>query len=215
VEGPTDDAKVLALRHRQQRNFLATLFLSQGVPMLLGGDEMGRSQGGNNNAYCQDNEVSWFDWDTKDDRLLDFAAWLIKFRKDHPSFRRRRFFQGRALHGGGADDIAWFRPDGTEMTEDDWSSGFAKSLGVFLNGEAIPTPGPRGERITDDTFYLVFNAHHGRLHFTLPPEQWGRRWAKVLDTNEPEQGERKRNYRDGEKIRVESRALVLMRRVDE
>jgi isoamylase len=214
VEGATDDAKVLALRHRQQRNFLATLFLSQGVPMLLGGDEMGRTQRGNNNAYCQDNEISWFDWDTKDDRLLEFTAWLIRFRKEHPAFRRRRFFQGRTLHGSDCDDIAWFRPDGTEMTDEDWSSGFAKSLGVFLNGDAIPTPGPRGERITDDSFYLVFNAHHGRLHFTLPAEQWGSRWAKVLDTNEPEQGERKRMYRAGEKIRVESRALVLMRRID-
>jgi glycogen operon protein len=214
VEGPTDDAKVLTLRQRQQRNFLASLFLSQGVPMLLGGDEMGRSQGGNNNAYCQDNEVSWFDWDTKDERLLEFTQWVIRFRKEHPSFRRRRFFQGRAVHGSDVHDIAWFRPDGTEMSEEDWNKGFAKSLGVFLNGEAIPSPGPRGERVTDDTFYLVFNAHYGRLHFTLPAERWGSRWTKLLDTNEPEQGERKRHYRADEKIRVEGRALVLMRRVD-
>jgi glycogen operon protein len=212
VEGPTDDPKVLALRGRQQRNFLATLFLSQGVPMLVGGDELGRSQGGNNNAYCQDNEVSWYDWDKVDESLYDFTSWLIDFRRRHPTFRRRRFFQGRAIHGNTCEDIAWFTPEGEQMSEEHWGEGFAKSLAVFLNGDAIPTPGPRGERIDDDSFYLMFNAHYGRIYFTLPDTEWGTRWTRVLDTNEPRPLERKRSYRAGERLRVEARSLVLLRR---
>jgi glycogen operon protein len=158
--------------------------LSQGVPMLLGGDEIGRTQQGNNNAYCQDNELSWYDWENADPQLLAFAQRLIRLRHRHPVFCRRRWFQGRPIHGSQVSDIGWFTPGGTEMSEDDWRAGFAKSLGVFLNGRAIPTPNERGEQIVDDSFYIMFNAHHEPLDFRLPEKKWGQRWAEVLNTNE-------------------------------
>jgi isoamylase len=182
VEGPTDDPAVLDLRARQRRNLLATLLLSQGTPMLLGGDEMARTQGGNNNAYCQDNEISWFDWDAMDPTLVAFTRQVIDIRRRHPVFRRKDYFSGRPLHGSGIVDIAWFRPDGSEMDDQDWDTGFARSVAVFLNGQAIPTPGRRGERIVDDSFLVVFNAHHGELAFTMPPEEYGAGWVRVLDT---------------------------------
>src|SRR5579872_1785729 len=183
AEGETDDPEVRALRRRQQRNFLSTLFLSQGVPMLLGGDEMGRTQGGNNNAYCQDNEISWLDWKLLEDNadLVALTGRLAEFRRNHPVFHRRRWFQGRPIHGSDVTDIGWFSPDGSEMTEEDWDSGFAKSIGVFLNGEAIPDPDPRGEKITDDSFLVLFNAHYENLPFTIPDRDWGDRWVVVLD----------------------------------
>jgi isoamylase len=184
VEGPSTDPEIVALRARQQRNLLATLLLSQGVPMLLGGDELGRTQGGNNNGYCQDNELSWFDWAGADAELLAFTRWLVGFRKAHPVFRRRRWFQGRTIRGQVTDgnvDIGWFSPDGTEMSEEDWEAGFAKSLGVFLNGSAIPSVDERGEPQTDDSFLLLFNAHFESIDFALP-ERYGRRWSLVLDT---------------------------------
>lgn len=149
VEGPSDDPDVRGCRDRQRRNFLTTLFLSQGVPMLLGGDELGRTQGGNNNAYCQDNEVSWIDWGRTDEALLDFTRRLIRLRKDHPVLRRRRWFHGRSLRE--APDIAWLRPDGEEMSEQDWTSAELLALGVFLNGKEIPTPDERGRRVVDDS----------------------------------------------------------------
>jgi glycogen operon protein len=142
AEGPTGDPIVKLTRERQKRNFLATLVLSQGVPMLLGGDEIGRSQKGTNNGYCQDNEVSWFDWEHADRDLLEFTRRLIRLHKEHPVFRRRRWFQGRPIHGQGVPDLGWFKPDAEEMSEEDWQQGFGKSIGVFLNGEAIPSPGP-------------------------------------------------------------------------
>jgi isoamylase len=168
-EGPTDDLVVAALRYQQARNFLATLFLSQGVPMLLGGDEIGRTQSGNNNAYCQDNEISWYDWSRVDQELLAWTRALITLRRQHPVFRRRRFFQGRPVRGPRRDDrlpdIAWFRPDGEEMTDKDWEVGYAKSLGVFLNGSAIPDPDPHGRPVVDDSFFLIFNSwERARLH---------------------------------------------------
>jgi isoamylase len=210
AEGPTDDPAVLELRARQMRNFLATLMLSQGVPMLLGGDEMGRTQGGNNNAYCQDNEVSWFDWDAQDGALVAFTQRLIRLRKTHPVFRRRHFFQGQPLHGEGVSDIDWFRSDGTEMTDADWREGYAKTLGVFLNGDAIPDLGARGERITDDSFLVLFNAHFEEVDFVLPPEQFGERWVKVLDTADAfDEGAQ---IKAAETLCVESRSLVLFRR---
>ncbi|HSL58858.1 MAG TPA: glycogen debranching protein GlgX [Acidimicrobiales bacterium] len=214
VEGPTDDPKVLELRARQTRNFLTTLFLSQGVPMLLAGDELGRSQGGNNNAYCQDNEISWIDWSKVDEPLLAFTRRLIRLRHDHPVFRRRRWFEGRAIHGRGIGDIGWLNVDGTEMDEHDWNEGYAKSIAVFLNGSRIETPGPRGERITDDSFLLLSNAHHGRLTFTLPPPEWGERWIRELDTSETKPAPTRRQWRPGERIRLEARSLVLLRRLD-
>lgn len=213
AEGPTDDPEVSKLRNRQKRNFLSTLILSQGIPMLLAGDEIGRTQQGNNNAYCQDNEISWLDWDHVDESLLDFTRCLIQFRKEHPVFRRRRWFQGQAIHGSEVEDIAWFTPEGSEMSEEHWGEDEAKSLGVFLNGEGIRTPGPQGERVTDDSFYLMFNAHHEPLEFHLPEEKWGKRWEKILDTaedgitdSEPE------TYQAGDKMEVADRSVVVLRK---
>jgi glycogen operon protein len=187
VEGETDDPEVSALRRRQVRNFLATLFLSQGVPMLLGGDEFGRSQQGNNNAYCQDTEISWYDWGAVDRDLQVWTEAVVDLRKRHPVFRRRRFFQGRSVRGsigrGQLPDIGWFRPDGGEMTNTDWRVEYAKSLAVFLNGSAIPDPDELGRPVVDDSFYLLFNAWDQELGFTLPSPRWGRAWTRVLDTD--------------------------------
>jgi isoamylase len=190
VEGPTDDADIGALRRRQVRNFLATLFLSQGVPMLLGGDELGRTQWGNNNAYCQDGPVSWYDWGAVDDDLLTWTRRVIALRRAHPVFRRRRFFQGLPLRGAGSadqlPDIGWFRPDGRPMTDADWDVGYAKSLGVFLNGTAIRDPDIHGRPVVDDSFYLVFNGWDQEIDFTLPEARWTPMWEVVLDTDEGE-----------------------------
>jgi isoamylase len=185
AEGPSEDPAVLACRARQQRNLLTTLLLSQGVPMLLHGDELGRSQGGNNNAYCQDNEISWLDWKDVDADLLAFTRDLIALRHRHPVFRRRRWFEGRPIQGEDVSDIVWLTPGGRRMSRRDWEQSFARSLQVFLNGQGIASPDERGERITDDSFLVVFNAHDGPLAFTLPPEDWATAWQVVVDTNEP------------------------------
>jgi isoamylase len=182
VEGPSDDPEINALRNRQKRNFLASLLLSQGIPMLLGGDEIGRTQQGNNNAYCQDNEISWHNWDA-DAELLEFTSSLIRLRKEHPVFRRRKFFMGRSIRGASKTDIAWFRPDGQEMSEDDWGTGYVKSLAVFLNGKGLSEHDVQGEPIEDDSFLVLFNAHHESLDFRLPQDLGGL-WVKVLDTSE-------------------------------
>ena len=210
VEGPSDDPDVLALRARQQRNFLATLFLSQGVPMLLGGDEIGRTQQGNNNAYCQDNALSWYDWDQIDDDLLAFTQRLIRFRLDHPVFHRRRWFQGRAIHDSGERDIGWFTPDGEEMTEEHWQVGFAKSLLVLFNGKALPDPDSRGERVTDSSFLVLFNAHYEAIAFTLPEVAWGTEWTKLLDTAQGGWIEDEHPVLANTQIVVEGRALALL-----
>jgi isoamylase len=209
-EGETDNTEIRRLRHRQKRNFLATLLLSQGVPMLLGGDEMGRTQKGNNNAYCQDNEISWYDWENADETLLDFCQKLIQYRKDHPVFRRRGWFHGRSIHGSEVDDIRWFTMAGEQMDEQDWGLGITKSLGVFLNGATIPNPNPRGEPVIDDNFYLIFNAFHEPLQFVLPGPDYGAHWAKDLDTQtgwleEPEL------LKAGDTIMVDARSLVVLR----
>jgi glycogen operon protein len=211
AEGPTEDPTVNTLRALQQRNFLATLFLSQGIPMLLGGDELGRTQGGNNNAYCQDNETSWFDWETADTTLLEFTRALIRLRREHAVFQRRRWFQGRAIQGSAASDIGWFTPDGQEMTEEDWNAGFAKSLGVYLNGQAIPDPDSSGERVVDDSFYVLLNAHHEPLTFTLPARDWGRRWIAVLTTSEPLPRENGYVHEAEQVIEVAGRSLTVLR----
>jgi len=194
VEGPTDDAAVLALRDRQQRNFITTLMLSQGVPMMLHGDEMGRTQNGNNNVYCQDNATSWVDWSQlqKNAALVGFTAGVIALRHAHPVFRRRRFFAGRPIarprradgqsRWSGLPDIAWFQPSGQEMTGEDWDSGFGKCVVAFLNGQGISEADPRGERVTDDSFLLCLNAHYEDLEVTLPGAEYGERWAIVVDT---------------------------------
>ncbi len=210
VEGPTDDPLVRVLRDRQKRNMLATLLLSQGVPMLLGGDEIGRTQGGNNNGYCQDNEISWFDWENRDEGLLLFAARLIELRRDHPVFRRRGWFQGRPIRGEGLMDIAWFKPDGGQMSENDWNAGFAKSMGVFLNGDEITAPDPRGKRVRDDSFFLLFNAHYEPIKFALPRGSYGNRWLRILDTADP----LPRFYRSGAQVPVADRSLVVLRKVE-
>jgi glycogen operon protein len=185
-EGPTDDQTVLALRKRQARNFLATLALSLGVPMLLGGDEIGRTQGGNNNAYCQDNDISWYDWDHVDEDLLDWARAAFEIRRAHPVFRRRRFSQGRPLRQVTTRpekvEIGWFRPDGEPMTDEDWGVGYAKSLGVLLNGSANPDQDRHGRLSVDTSFYLALNAWGQPLDFRLPSSEWGGPWQVVLDT---------------------------------
>jgi glycogen operon protein len=207
VEGPARDPEILALRARQQRNFLVTLLLSQGVPMLLGGDEIGRTQGGNNNAYCQDNEVSWYDWSNVDVELLNFTRRLIRLLLHHPTFRRRRWFEGRAVHGQGEEDIAWLTPSGKEMTRHDWEQAFAKSVGVFLNGQRIPDPGPRGERIVDDSFLLLFNAHHEPIQFKLPT-RWGKSWRVVVDTFDPRR--ENRSLRAGRSVEAGPRSVIVL-----
>jgi isoamylase len=185
VEGDTDDQAVLALRHQQQRNFLATLLLSQGVTMLLGGDELGRTQRGNNNAYCQDNEISWYDWEHVDEDLVEFTRLLIALRRDHPVLRRRRWFQGHSIRG--SVDLGWFRPDGAEMSDDDWEAS-PPSVGVFLNGAAITDRDRRGQRVTDDSFLLLFNTHSEPIEWTLP-KQWGQWWDLVTETADPGRSE--------------------------
>jgi glycogen operon protein len=217
VEGETDDPEVLQLRERQKRNFLATLILSQGIPMLLGGDEMERTQKGNNNGYCQDSEISWFNWDLEkvNEDLLDFTRELIYFRRQHPVFRRRKWFQGQAIHGSGISDIAWFNPDGSEMTDQQWDVGYAKSIGVFLDGNQIPSPGPQGQRISDDSFLLFFNAHYETIEFSLP-SVFGlenKQWTVVIDTKEPRFITQEQVYTDGQAVPVVERSLVLLRRL--
>ena len=214
VEGPSDDPEIKALRTRQKRNFLAVLFLSQGVPMLLAGDEIGRTQQGNNNAYCQDNEISWLDWEHTDDELLDFTRHLIQFRKDHPIFRRRRWFQGQPIHRTGMSDITWFTPEGQEMAEENWGQGYAKSLGVFLNGEGIHSNGPQGERVLDNSFFLLFNAHDEPVTFTLPDGKWGKQWSKVIDTGTSTAKKKDDVHSAGTQVSAEPRSLVVMRQAD-
>ena len=181
AEGPTDDPEVNARRARQRKNFLATLLVSQGVPMILGGDEIARTQQGNNNAYCQDNEISWFDWQHADRDLLAFTKRAIAFRREHPAFRRRRWFKGRPIRGKGASDVAWFKPDAAQMSDEDWNEWFAKSFAMFLNGDGL-APDERGRRVTDTSFLLLLNAHIDAVTFTLPGNPFGTRWKPALDS---------------------------------
>src|SRR5437763_3552476 len=209
VEGPTDDPEVLALRARQQRNFLTTLLLSQGVPMLVGGDEFGRTQGGNNNAWCQDNEISWFDWEGADVGLMEFVKRVIELRQRHPVFRREAFLTGREVRGSGLPDVWWFRPDGRRMTQKDWNREDARALGCFLNGAEIPSHAPTGEESVDDSFLLLFNAHFESVPFTLPTRRFGARWAFELATGEGPEG----TIPARAEVRVEDRSLIVLRRV--
>ncbi|MCD8742012.1 glycogen debranching protein GlgX [Mucilaginibacter roseus] len=208
AEGDTDDKAVNQLRAQQKRNFMSTLFLSQGVPMLVAGDEIGRTQGGNNNAYCQDNEISWVNWENADKDLLEFTQKLIHFRREHPNFRRRRWFQGQPAKGQKLEDIAWFLPEGDEMSEENWSHDFAKSLAVFLNGKGIHSLGPKGERIVDDSYYVIFNAFHEAIDYKLPSEKFGKKWKAVLNTaNYKADGS---VYNAGDTVTVEGRTVVLL-----
>ncbi len=209
-EGPSEDPMVQEWRKRQKRNFLVTLFLSQGVPMLLSGDEISRTQQGNNNAYCQDNEISWTDWEGADRELLEFTRKLIHLRKKHPVFRRRKWFQGQPIKGKGLKDIAWFLPEGTEMKDEHWAHEYARSLAVFLNGDGIRSPGRKGEKIKDDSFYIMFNASHIPIDYTLPPEQYGTTWKRVLDTANDRLNEETGNEEVNGMIRVEGRSVVVL-----
>jgi isoamylase len=208
AEGPTDDPEIIKLRNQQKRNMLATLFLSQGVPMMVAGDEFGRTQKGNNNAYCQDNEISWLNWAEADQGLLGFTRKLIKLRKDHPIFRRRRWFQGQPVKAKGLEDIAWFLPEGIEMEDENWNHDFARSLGVFLNGRGIHSVGPTGERILDDSFYVIFNAHHEKLDYKIPEKIYSNKWTKVLDTAEEEC--EPQTLTELESICVQGRSVVVL-----
>ena len=212
AEGPTEDPIVKFTRARQKRNFLATLFLSQGIPMLLGGDEIGRSQAGNNNPYCQDNEISWFDWENTDRELLEFTRYLIALRKRHPLLRQRDWLRERRAAGAKVSDIGWFKPDGREMSEEDWRIGFAKSLALFLNGCALAASDDKGEHAADGCFFVMFNAHYEQLAFHLPAADWGRDWVKVLDTSQAVPEEGRRIYRAGEPATIYARSLVVLRR---
>ncbi|MBF0661552.1 MULTISPECIES: glycogen debranching protein GlgX [unclassified Rhodococcus (in: high G+C Gram-positive bacteria)] len=214
VEGPTDDPEVLTLRARQQRNILATLVLSQGTPMLAHGDEMGRSQRGNNNVYCQDNELSWMDWSLAEANadLVAFTRNVIALRTEHPVFRRRRFFEGRPIRSGDQSrDIAWLTPSGEEMTPEHWDSGFGKSLAVFLNGEGIPEPDQRGQRVVDTSFLLCFNAHHEPIEFVTPDGAHADEWSVAIDTDVAD-GVREFSVTAGKPILVEARSMVVLRR---
>ncbi|EAR23432.1 Glycogen debranching enzyme GlgX [Nitrococcus mobilis Nb-231] len=205
AEGPSDDPVIKALRARQKRNLLATLLLSQGVPMLLAGDEMGRTQRGNNNAYCQDNEISWMNWVLRreDEELLAFAAHLIRIRRAHPLFRRRSFFVGKR-------DIAWLNPNGCEMSEHEWHHTFARCLGVYLAGGALDEQDAQGRRLTDDDFALLINAHHGPIPFTLPAAAWDAPWERLIDTADPTSGAAIPHYEAASTYPLKARALVLL-----
>lgn len=214
IEGPTTDPEINALRGRQQRNFITTLLLSQGVPMISHGDELGRTQLGNNNGYCQDNELTWIDWEHADTALMHFTESVAALRATHPVFRRKRFFTGRPVRRRGAEglpDITWFRPDGTEMSDEDWDAGFGKAVAVYLNGHGIPDLDPRGRRVTDDSFIMCFNAHHEPLEFTLPPEEFGVAWQPVVDTAAgPGELADAEVVKAGGPIRVDARAIVVL-----
>src|SRR4051812_7758408 len=212
AEGPTDDPEILALRARQRRNFIATLMLSQGVPMLLHGDELGRTQNGNNNGYAQDNELTWVHWDEVDDGLLEFTRMVTHLRHDHPTFRRRRFFNGRPVRreeGAPVPDIAWLTPAGEQMTEDDWDVSFAKSIAVYLNGHGIRSTDERGEDVKDEHFYLAFNASMEPIDFTLPSSEYAGTWTVVLDTAEMNQVE-PIEVKPGETVSLAAHAMVVM-----
>jgi glycogen operon protein len=213
IEGETEDADVNELRARQQRNFLATLILSQGTPMLLGGDEFGRTQHGSNNAWCQDNEISWFDWSLleENDDLHEFVQKLIVLRRAHPVFRRRQFLRGTDEDGSGLPDVWWFRTDGHRMTKSDWESG-ERTVGMFLNGEEIASPDEKGQRVLDESFLLLFNAHHEDVPFTLPNRRFGERWGLVLSTTDPGAEPNAVEVDALEDIVVGGRSLVLLRR---
>jgi glycogen operon protein len=213
VEGPAEDDDVCVLRERQKRNFLTTLLLSQGVPMISHGDELGRTQQGNNNVYCQDNELSWIDWKQAREHevLTEFTARLAALRREHPVFRRQRFFQGRPIRGSSIDDIAWLRPDGRHMTEQDWNSGRNSSIAIFLNGRGIPDRNEIGERIVDDSFLLLVNAHHEQSTFTLPPASYGRTWEVVIDTADPLLASARRLPAPGGRQRIPARSMRVLR----
>jgi glycogen operon protein len=212
VEGPTDDAETGALRERRKRNFLATLLLSQGVPMLCGGDEIGRTQRGNNNAYCQDNELSWPDWKLDRERgdLLAFTRSLIALRRRHPIFRRRQFFHGRPVLGSALKDLTWLRPDGREMTDADWQNPHTRCLGLRMAGDALEEVNRRGEPILDDTFLVLLNGYQEPVSFVLPAHRRGVLWETVVDTRAADGRIRRRALRGGRSYPLEARSVAVL-----
>ncbi|MFF1442117.1 glycogen debranching protein GlgX [Streptomyces sp. NPDC058295] len=216
TEGPTDRPAVLELRARQQRNLLATLLLSQGIPMIGHGDELGRTQGGNNNAYCQDSEVSWIDWRLTDEQrsLTDFCRRLVALRAAHPVLRRRRFFRGETVRDARQPlpDLVWLLPDAREMTDHDWQRADAHSVGVFLNGDAIAEPDPRGRPVVDDSFLLLFNSYWEPVVFRLPAAAYGERWTVCADTTEPDGGPDETEYKAAAEVTLEARSLIVLAR---
>jgi len=213
VEGPTEDPAIRIVRERQKRNFLATLLLSQGVPMISHGDEMGRTQRGNNNAYCQDNPLSWVDWTLDEDRrrLLAFTTSLIRFRLSQPTLRRRRYFQGRHIRGGDVKDLAWFAADGREMNDDAWNADFVRSIGMLLSGSAIEELNERGEPTLGDTLMVLLNAHTGRVPFVLPAPGGNLRWQRVFDTFDPHA--RSASFKQGARYPLQGRSVAVLKTV--
>lgn len=215
IEGPTDDPDIINLRERQKRNFLATILLSQGVPMLCGGDELGRTQRGNNNAYCQDNELSWHDWelDERREALLSFTKRLIQIRREHPALRRRKFFQGRPIRGTDIKDIMWLRPDGQEMNDEDWNSSWVRCIGMLLEGEALREVGENGEPVIDDTLLITFNSHIEPIQFTIPLSSEGAKWEMVIDTDASSLTNDHSMFSSGESIEIAGRSILLLRQL--
>jgi isoamylase len=213
AEGPTDDPAIAELRRRQMRNFMTTLLLSQGVPMISHGDELARTQQGNNNAYCQDNELSWIDWTPSHEKeaLCQFVAQLVHLRLSQPVLRRRRYFQGRSIRGGGVKDVAWLAPDGREMTDEAWNADFVRSLGMLLSGNAIEEVDERGERITGDTLLVLLNAHTDKVPFTMPPLEADQQWQRLIDTVEEQAAER--TYKPGIRYPLQGRSVAVFRLV--
>ena len=211
AEGPTDDPAIRALRWQQMRNFMTTLLLSQGVPMLLAGDELGHSQQGNNNAYCQDNELTWLNWELTEEQQAwcEFVRALTQLRRTQPVFQRRKFFQGRAIHGAGIQDISWFEPSGQEMTEEAWNTGYARCLGVQLAGDLIGEVDERGEDIVGDTMLLLLNAHYEAIPFALPATWEGEVWERLLDTAEPQSPPLM--CTGGQQYELQGRAMAVLR----
>ncbi|GAA1342566.1 glycogen debranching protein GlgX [Arthrobacter roseus] len=213
VEGPTDDEEIQKLRSRQQRNFIATLLLSQGVPMLSHGDELGRTQNGNNNSYCQDSELSWINWDNVDEPLLEFTAAINSLRTEHPTFRRRRFFNGRPAKRGGVEalsDIEWLSVDGSIMADEDWDTGLSRSIGVFLNGRGISGRDARGQRIVDDSFLLLFNADDQPVEFTIPTADYAPNWTVAVNTADDDAGSVTAAAHAGEDTTIEPESVLVV-----
>ena len=213
IEGETDDPEVVTLRERQKRNFLATLLLSQGVPMIAHGDELGRTQRGNNNVYCQDSEIAWMDWEGArlEDVLTSFTRKLLKLRAEHPIFRRRRFFTGEPAGDSKLPDIAWLRRDGEVMTDSDWNTRSGMTMTVFLNGHGIPERDALGEEIVDASFLLLFNPLDEDVSFTLPDRDYGKTWEVAANTADPLLATRRKTTRAGGQLPVQRHSLVVLR----
>src|SRR5690554_6058645 len=215
VEGPTDDPEINQLREQQKRNFMATLLLSQGVPMITSGDEYGRTQFGNNNVYCQDNEISWFNWEWEDKHkaFFEFTRRLIEIRKSSPIFQRRRFFQGRNIHGEDVKDIRWIGPDGTDMSEDEWDTSFVRTLGMMLNGQVMDELDERGNVIKDALYLIIVNSYWEAVEYQLPKNGKEYQWLTLLDTSQPEVSFQDKSV-EGNNYLVNPRSLVVLRQAD-